>query len=214
MPVSGSRRRQRGVAAIEMAITLPVLLFMLLAIAEFGRAFHQYNTLSKAVHSATRYLSTTALDGFKTIDLTDAKRNAVRNLVVYASTDGGGETNRFDFRLGQEPELPPENLVKPEVSAPGVDVYSSVPGGGYQQWGWSGTSMATPHVAGAYAMLRSASSAATRCSRSRSSKRYASCRQVGTSPPRTASLTPHLGSSRCRQVRKWQPADGSSQSGK
>ena len=77
MHKSGSRRRQRGVAAIEMAITLPVLLFMLLAIAEFGRAFHQYNTLSKAVHSATRYLSTTALDGFKTIDLTDAKEHGV-----------------------------------------------------------------------------------------------------------------------------------------
>ena len=89
---SGWNKRQRGVAAIEMAITLPVLLLMLLAIAEFGRAFHQYNTLSKAVHSATRYLSTTALDGFKSIDLTDAKRNAVRNLVVYASTDGGGDT--------------------------------------------------------------------------------------------------------------------------
>ena len=88
----GSKRAQRGVAAIEMAITLPVLLLMLLATAEFGRAFYQYNTLSKAVHSAVRYLSTTALDGFKVIDLTDGKRNAVRNLVVYASTDGSGET--------------------------------------------------------------------------------------------------------------------------
>ncbi len=49
---------------------------------------------------------------------------------------------------------PEENRVKPEVVAPGVDIYSSVPGAGYVQY--SGTSMAGPHVAGVMALMRSA----------------------------------------------------------
>jgi Flp pilus assembly protein TadG len=56
-------RHQHGLAAVELAIVAPILLLLLLVVAEAGRAFFQYNTLSKAVRDSARYYSTEVFAG-------------------------------------------------------------------------------------------------------------------------------------------------------
>ncbi|MFF5247742.1 S8 family serine peptidase [Streptosporangium sp. NPDC000095] len=61
----------------------------------------------------------------------------------------GGVVRRTDWI--DAPAEWPESYVVPDISAPGVDVLSALPGGEYGML--SGTSMATPHVSGTVALM-------------------------------------------------------------
>lgn len=92
MDAFSGNMRQRGLAAVEFAIVLPLMLMLMLATAELGRAFYQYNTLHKAVQVGARYLASNAKAPGTTgvVAITDATLTTTRNLVVYGSLTGGG----------------------------------------------------------------------------------------------------------------------------
>jgi Flp pilus assembly protein TadG len=79
-----------GLAIVEMAIVLPILMLLTLAAGEFGRAFIQYSRLSHRVQSAARFVAENTLQGTTGVAvLTDSIRTQARNLVLYGTTSVG-----------------------------------------------------------------------------------------------------------------------------
>jgi Flp pilus assembly protein TadG len=90
-PGQDARKQQRGFAIVEFLIILPLLLLLLLGVAEFGRTLYQYNTLTKAVRDGARYLATNAPLGSTNSIVIDATDQAeTENLVVYGNSLGAG----------------------------------------------------------------------------------------------------------------------------
>lgn len=77
-------RKQRGIAMVEFAIVLPLLLLLMFAAAELGRALFQYNTLIKSVRDGGRYLAGNAFLGDGT-QVNPATQTQSRNLVAYGA---------------------------------------------------------------------------------------------------------------------------------
>jgi Flp pilus assembly protein TadG len=75
------KHRQKGVALIELALMLPLLLLLTVITTEFGRSLYQYNVITKSMRDAVRYLS---------VDMTGTRIDEARNLVVYGNPAGTG----------------------------------------------------------------------------------------------------------------------------
>jgi Flp pilus assembly protein TadG len=75
---------QRGVAMVEFAITLPLLLLLLLAIGEFGRMLYHYNNLLQANRDAVRYLAGEAWNGnLGQVEIDPVVEARTKNIAVY-----------------------------------------------------------------------------------------------------------------------------------
>jgi Flp pilus assembly protein TadG len=66
-------QNETGGTLAELAILIPFLIVMVAAVAELGRYFQTYSTLSKATRASARYLSRVNYDG----DAADRAKNVV-----------------------------------------------------------------------------------------------------------------------------------------
>ena len=57
-----SVRDERGTQLVELSLVLPVMILLFASLAEFGRFYYTYSTLSKAARSAARYTTTRQFD--------------------------------------------------------------------------------------------------------------------------------------------------------
>jgi hypothetical protein len=93
---------QHGAALIELALILPLLLLLTFITTEFGRAMYQYNTITKSVRDAVRYLS---------VQTPGTGEAEARNLIVYGNIAGDGPP----LALG----LAPANVLAPTWQSQG-----------------------------------------------------------------------------------------------
>jgi Flp pilus assembly protein TadG len=89
------KKIQRGVAIVEFALVLPVLLVLTFTVIEFGRALYQYNTLTKAVRDGARYLS---------MQMPNTNVAEAKNLMVFGNTAGTGNPLVLGLSLTNVPD--------------------------------------------------------------------------------------------------------------
>ena len=83
--------RQRGLAMVEFAIALPLLVLMLLGIAEFGRLLYQYNTLLQASRDAGRYAAGEAWNAtLGKVELDSTLQGRIKNVALYGAPSSTG----------------------------------------------------------------------------------------------------------------------------
>lgn len=75
--VTGSKRRQRGAVAVEMAIVTPVLVLLMLGVLDFGRVMYAAMTVTNAARAGAGYGAQTGgtavdYDGIRAASLADA----------------------------------------------------------------------------------------------------------------------------------------------
>lgn len=94
-------------------------------------------------------------------DFTDTGRGSIgspgtapKAITVAASTEGDNGPADVIADFSSSGPTPLSLQLKPDVTAPGVDLLSSLPHNQWSNHDWSGTSMAAPHVAAAAALLK------------------------------------------------------------
>ena len=88
----GSKKLQMAIASVEFLFVAPLLLFMMMAVAEGGRAFIQHNAVTKSVRDAARYVAGKALVGttVNQVVISGQLAGEAKNLAVYGNITNTG----------------------------------------------------------------------------------------------------------------------------
>jgi len=81
--MSRTRKLARGVAAVELGITMVPLLILTFGVTEYGRAIYTYNALEKASRDAARHLTSV-------VSTNPDPKGEARNLAVHGNIAGTG----------------------------------------------------------------------------------------------------------------------------
>ncbi|MEZ9835321.1 TadE/TadG family type IV pilus assembly protein [Vibrio breoganii] len=82
--------KQKGLAAIEMVLVMPVMLILLVGVFEISRIFIQYTTLNKAVQAGARY-ALVDIYGAQAQGAI-AEEDQIKNVVVYGKRTTGSNS--------------------------------------------------------------------------------------------------------------------------
>lgn len=94
-------QRQRGLAAVEFVVCAPLVLLMLLASAEIGRAFIHYATLSYTIRDAVRFVTTNSINGTTgVVQLSNTTITRAKNLAVFGNIGGTGTPRLPHYQIG------------------------------------------------------------------------------------------------------------------
>jgi Flp pilus assembly pilin Flp len=80
---------ERGQAAVEFALVLPLLLLVLFAVVEFSRAYNVYNDLNQMAADGARFASVGRFPGGAQLITDEADTNVARGATVTLSYPGG-----------------------------------------------------------------------------------------------------------------------------
>ncbi|MEZ9130300.1 TadE/TadG family type IV pilus assembly protein [Vibrio breoganii] len=87
--------KQKGLAAVEFILTVPLLLIILVAVLEISRAFVQYTEMTKNLQNAVRFGVTNAYTTLTPYD--HAPESEIKNIALYgvASPSVDANTNEI-----------------------------------------------------------------------------------------------------------------------
>jgi Flp pilus assembly protein TadG len=98
-------RHQRGLAMVEFAISVPVILLLMFGSFEFGHLMIEYSALNDGVRNAARYVAGAALNGTADTMLTGARWSTLaqqgQNLAVFGNIGGTGSAILTGLTTGE-----------------------------------------------------------------------------------------------------------------